>query len=110
MALGASRCAARAWGDAATSGPDLRGFAPPEFTTDDAALDAAYRHALTVLSGNITNVLGFPDPVLIEGSVYRGVWLECAPQEGLVYSQFAPVLGFANHRVFFATQRADGYI
>lgn len=65
---------------------------------------------MKVLSGNVTNVIGFPDPVLIEGSVYRGVWLECAPQEGLVYSQFAPALGFANHRVFFATQRADGYI
>jgi hypothetical protein len=101
---------ARAWDDAPSSGPDFRGFAPPEFATDDAALDAAYRHALSVLSGNITNVLGFPDSVLIEGSVYRGVWLECAPQEGLVYSQFAPALGFANHRVFFATQRADGYI
>jgi hypothetical protein len=110
MALSTSRWAARAQTEAAGSGPDLRGFAIPEFSTDDATLDAAYRHALTVLSGNITNVFQFPDPVLIEGSVYRGVWLECAPQEGLVYSQFAPALGFANHRVFFATQRDDGYI
>jgi hypothetical protein len=113
LAFGASAWPSRAWPQssaAATAAPDLRDFSPPEFTTDNAALDAAYQHALKVLSGNVTNVLGFPNQVLIEGSVYRGVWLECAPQEGLVYSQFFPALGFANHRVFFATQRDDGYI
>jgi len=112
VALGASRWPAPARAQTASEAVDIwsSAFAPPEFTTDDAALDGAYRHAMKVLSGNVTNVIGFPDPVLIEGSVYRGVWLECAPQEGLVYSQFAPALGFANHRVFFATQRADGYI
>jgi hypothetical protein len=112
VALGASRWPAPARAQTASEAVDISSsaFAIPEFTTDDAALDGAYRHAMKVLSGNVTNVIGFPDPVLIEGSVYRGVWLECAPQEGLVYSQFAPALGFANHRVFFATQRADGYI
>jgi hypothetical protein len=112
VVLGVSRWPAPARAQTASAAVDTWSsqFAPPEFTTDDAALDGAYRHAMKVLSGNVTNVIGFPDPVLIEGSVYRGVWLECAPQEGLVYSQFAPVLGFANHRVFFATQRSDGYI
>ncbi|MGB6431010.1 MAG: twin-arginine translocation signal domain-containing protein [Candidatus Acidiferrales bacterium] len=110
IALGASPWPARAWAQTVATGPDLTGFAPPEFTTDNAALDASYRHALKVLASNVTTVLKFPDPVLIEGSVYRGVWLECAPQEGLVYSQIAPALGFANHRVFFETQRDDGYI
>ena len=113
LAFGASAWPSRTWPQspaAASAAPDLRDFSPPQFTTDNAALDAACQHALKVLSGNVTNVLGFSDQVLIEGSVYRGVWLECAPQEGLVYSQFFPALGFANHRVFFTTQRDDGYI
>jgi hypothetical protein len=111
-AVGVSAWPARAWAQTAATpaAQDLRHFAPPEFVTDNATLDAAYKHALKVLSGNVTSVLGFPDPVLIEGSVYRGVWLECAPHEGLAYSQFFPTFGFANHRVFFATQRDDGYI
>jgi len=115
-AFAAARWPGSAWAESLISRADapaessIPHFAPPEFTTDDAALDAAYRHAHAVLAGNVTNLLAFPDPVLIEGSVYRGVWLECAPQEGQVYSQFFPALGFANHRVFFEMQRADGYL
>jgi hypothetical protein len=59
-----------------------------EFDTDDATLRTAYRAALACLEQNTVTLAGFPDPVLIEGSVYRGVWLECAPQEGLVYPEF----------------------
>jgi mannosylglycerate hydrolase MGH1-like protein len=111
IAFASTAWPARAWADTAPAAPPgLRDFSAPVFTTDDAALDAAYRHALQVLSGNVMTLLEFPDPVLIEGSTYHGVWLECAPQEGLVYSQFAPALGFANHRVFFDMQRDDGYL
>jgi hypothetical protein len=116
VAFAAARWPSGAWADslisraAAPAESSISNFAPPEFTTDGAALDSAYRHAHAVLAGNVTTVLAFPDPVLIEGSVYRGVWLECAPQEGQVYSQFVPALGFANHRVFFEMQRADGYL
>jgi hypothetical protein len=81
-----------------------------DFVTDHGALQGAYRAALECLKLNTTGVFGFPHPVLIEGSVYRGVWLECAPHEGLVYSRFDPDIGVANHRVFFDSQRADGYI
>ena len=111
IAAGAAAFAASAWPlHAYADAGAPPGFAPPEFSTDNAPLAAAYLHALKTLAGNIANVIEFPDPVLIEGSTYRGVWLECAPQEGLVYSQFAPALGFANHRVFFDMQRADGYL
>jgi hypothetical protein len=115
-AFAAARWPGSAWAESlisrmgALAQSSIANFAPPEFTTDDAALDAAYRHAHAVLAGNVTSVFSFADPVLIEGSVYRGVWLECAPQEGLVYSQFVPALGFANHRVFFSLQRDDGYL
>jgi hypothetical protein len=82
----------------------------PQFTTDDASLSTAYAGALQTLKENTVKVFKFADPVLIEGSVYRGVWLECAPQEGLVYSAFDPAAGIANHRVFFELQREDGYL
>lgn len=82
----------------------------PEFETDAAKLKSVYRSALNCLERNITKLFDFHDPVLIEGSVYRGVWLECAPQEGLVYSAFQPEVGLANHRIFFDSQREDGYL
>lgn len=82
----------------------------PRFETDNAALNGAYHGALQCPKENTVNVFRFANPVLIEGSVYRGVWLECAPQEGLVYSAFDPAAGIANHRIFFELQREDGYL
>jgi hypothetical protein len=82
----------------------------PQFVTDAADLSSAYKGALQTLRENTVKVFKFGDPVLIEGSVYRGVWLECAPQEGLVYSAFDSAAGIANHRVFFELQREDGYL
>ena len=56
------------------------------FTTDDAGLSRVYEAALATLRANVVRLAAYPGPVLIEGSVYGGVWLECAPQEGEVYS------------------------
>ena len=55
-------------------------------------------------------VLGYDKPVLIEGGGYPGVWLECAPLEGLVYGRFHPQIALNNHEVFFHHQREDGYL
>ncbi len=52
----------------------------------------------------------FSEPVLIEGSSYQGVWLECAPHEGLVYSNVRPDIARNNHLAFFRLQRADGWL
>lgn len=82
----------------------------PRFTTDNAELQGAYDGALKCLRENSVRVFRFPEPVLIEGSVYRGVWLECAPLEGLVYSSFDRAVGIANHKIFFDLQREDGYL
>jgi hypothetical protein len=82
----------------------------PTFETDDAKLLSAYRGALETLAQNTMKVFEFEEPVLIEGSVYRGVWLECAPQESQVYSEWQPAVGFSTHRVFFESQREDGYL
>ncbi len=82
----------------------------PQFRTDNAPLLKAYRGAIDCLEKNTVKVFEYPEPVLIEGSVYRGVWLECAPQESQVYSAWHPAVGHATHRIFFETQRDDGYI
>jgi len=84
------------------------------FHCDDSGLMRVYEAALQTLAGNVTRVAGYREPVLVEGSVYHGVWLECAPQEGLVYSQTGMVAAQAaarnNHRIFFALQKEDGQL
>jgi hypothetical protein len=46
--------------------------------------------------------------VLIEGSVYSGIWMECGPLEALVYRKFRPDVARNSHLTFFELQRADG--
>ena len=71
---------------------------------------AIYQKALDVLSRNTALVAGYPKPLLIEGSTYRGVWLECAPLEGLVYASIDSEAARENHMVFFSLEREDGQI
>ncbi|HEY1799576.1 MAG TPA: alpha-L-rhamnosidase [Terriglobales bacterium] len=80
------------------------------FETTDHHYQATYHHALKVLAANVVTLPSYPHPVLIEGSAYQGIWLECAPQEGLVYSQIRPDVARNNHFSFFARQREDGQI
>lgn len=80
------------------------------FKTDDRILGPTWRAATSVLSGNIKTMPDYGHPVLIEGSDYRGVWLECAPQEGLVYARFRPDIARSNHIAFFQLQRPDGLL
>ncbi|HUA93573.1 MAG TPA: hypothetical protein VL991_13465 [Terracidiphilus sp.] len=80
------------------------------FSTTDSAYQSLYNHALDLLAANVQKMYGFDKPVLIEGSVYRGVWLECGPQEGLVYSLIRPDVARNNHLLFFELQKEDGQI
>lgn len=80
------------------------------FETSDTQIQKTYERALNLLARNTVKVAGYPDPVLIEGSEYRGIWLECGPHEGLVYSLIDPQTARHNHLVFFALQREDGQI
>lgn len=104
LAAGAAFAASRAWGDAAQKHADTA----PRFTTQQAAWQAAYDKALAVLAANVQVLPRFPQPVLIEGAAYQGLWLECGPHEGLVYRKFRPDVARDNHRCFFALQRPDG--
>ena len=74
------------------------------------AIQAKYHEALSGLAENTKPVFGYEHPVLIEGGVYDGIWLECGPLEGLVYGRYAPEVAKANHLVFFHHQRADGQL
>ncbi len=93
----------------------------PAFASGDPRWATTWDAALKTLAGNVHDTFKtYPHPMLVEGSVYMGVWQECAPQEGLVYGTLerfvktpagaATPLQAAknNHMVFFALQKPDG--
>lgn len=82
----------------------------PTFTTGNAAWQRAYDKALSVLAGNVQILPYISKPVLIEGSVYRGIWQECGPHESLVYRDWRPDVARNSHMTFFELQRADGQL
>src|SRR6187402_1966998 len=49
------------------------------FSTRHTNWQTAYDKALAVLAGNVRAVAEGGKPVLIEGSVYNGIWMECGP-------------------------------
>src|SRR5437660_10181302 len=52
---------------------------------DDTRWKQTWDAAVAVLAGNVRDVPRYDRPVLFEGAVYPGIWLECGPHEGLVY-------------------------
>lgn len=94
----------------------------PNFPTSDPAWATAWDAALAVLAGNVRSMPRYDHPVLVEGSTYAGIWLECAPQEAQVYGtlqrfittaadQPTPLqVARANHMAFFANQKPDGQL
>src|SRR5271170_3813014 len=93
----------------------------PSGETGDPRWGHTWDAALAVLAENIKTVPNFDHPVLVEGSVYPGVWLECGPHEGLVYGTLAPYVAAQdgvpsplqiarnNHIAFFALQYPVGH-
>lgn len=81
---------------------------------DTETIRAKYDAALEGLAANVLPVFGYDRHVLTEGGMYRGIWLECGPLEGLVYGRAVPDIAGpvarANHDVFFHHQRGDGYL
>ena len=81
-----------------------------DFTRDNPAVAAKYAEALAGLARNTLKVLDYPEPVLIEGGDYQGIWLECGPLESLIYGRVVPEVAISGHEVFFHHQRKDGYL
>ncbi|WP_243455875.1 alpha-L-rhamnosidase [Sphingosinicella sp. BN140058] len=86
------------------------GEGAPTFSTANARWQAAYDRALAVLAGNVQIMPYVSAPVLIEGSVYRGIWQECGPHEALLYRKFRSDVARNSHLTFFDLQRADGQL
>ena len=82
----------------------------PRYSTANKRWQAAYDGALDVLAGNVQMLPIYGKPVLIEGSVYQGIWMECGPHEALVYRKFRPDVARNSHMAFFALQREDGQL
>ena len=69
-----------------------------------------YDAALTILAENVKLVPRYDKPLLVEGAVYAGAWLECGPHEGYVYRHIRPDIARQNHLAFFVLQRPDGQL
>jgi hypothetical protein len=94
----------------------------PHFPTLDPAWATTWDAALAVLAGNVRSMPRYDHPVLVEGSTYAGIWLECAPQEGQVYGTLQKYIAAppgqptalqtarANHMAFFSQQKDDGQL
>ena len=82
--------------------------APPQFKTLNRRWQAAYDLALAILAGNVQVMPRYSKPVLIEGSTYQGIWMECGPLEALVHRKFRPDVARNSHFTFFDLQREDG--
>src|SRR6516162_1335837 len=87
---------------------DSPAISAPLFSTHNAAWQAAYDKAVSILDRNVRNLPRFDRPVLIEGAEYAGIWQECGPHESLVYRKFRSDVARNSHMVFFALQREDG--
>jgi len=92
--------------------------ARPKFPDADPKWAQTWDAALDVLAGNVKVVPKYSKPMLMEGAVYPGAWMECGPNEGLGYADLRkyvakvdPVaVARANHMAFFALQHEDGQI
>jgi hypothetical protein len=94
----------------------------PTFPTSDPRWQRTWDAALSALSSNLRLVPAFKKPVLVEGSVYPGIWQECGPHEGLVYGTLSQYITQTetsstplqvagnNHMAFFSLQREDGQL
>ncbi len=77
--------------------------------TDNEKIQQKYDAALKGLKKNTRTLHHFEQPVLIEGGIYPGIWLECGPLESTIYGMYEPDIALASHRIFFKHQREDGY-
>ena len=76
------------------------------FTTADCALQRIYDRAEEIELDNIAVVNG--RRVLIEGGVYRNLWIETQPMGGEMYAKRDMEAAYNNQALFLDHQREDG--
>ena len=76
------------------------------FQTSDGALQKIYDRAEEIERGNIAVMDG--RRVLIEGSIYRNIWIETQPMGGEMYAKRDMDVAYNNQYLFLKYQRADG--
>jgi hypothetical protein len=120
--LNAAKTAGALAGSRSLSAFGQKPVATPRFPTTDAAWAETWNAAMSTLAGNVRVIRGYDRPVLIEGSTYQGIWLECGPHEALVYATLGAYVSPAtalmaplqiarnNHMAFFSLQRSDGQL
>ncbi len=81
-----------------------------EFTCGNPGIRELFNAARRGLSANAKTLEPNPETVLVEGSLYPGIWLECAPMEGLIHAPVSPETARNNHMMFFRHQRPDGQL
>lgn len=80
------------------------------FQTNGKRLQTKYEQALEGLKKNVRLLSGYSKPVLQEGGMYEGIWLECGPQEGMLWGEYQPEIARNNHEVFFDLIDPEGYL
>ncbi|MBE6935908.1 MAG: hypothetical protein E7458_05330 [Ruminococcaceae bacterium] len=76
------------------------------FHTSDESLQKIYHRAEEIERGNIAVMDG--RRVLIEGSVYRNIWIETQPMGGEMYAKRDMDAAYNNQYLFLKYQREDG--
>src|ERR1700722_3119901 len=121
LAAGAAAMPLAGFG-AVAQGAAVDGALRSHFPTSDPAWQETWDAAHAVAAGNVRSMPRYDHPVLVEGSTYAGIWLECAPQEGQVYGTLQRYVATpagqptpletarANHMAFFAQQKEDGQL
>lgn len=80
------------------------------FACSAEPLMSMYRKALDGLKANQRPVLGQPQPVLNEGGMYDGVWLEAGPICGTILGEYDPQAALNLHQVFIRHQDEEGFL
>lgn len=74
----------------------------------DEKLQSSYNKAINELKANVRKLSFYDKPVLMEGGMYNGIWLECGPHESLTYSMIDSEITKNSHNIFFDFQKEDG--
>ncbi|MDO4573574.1 MAG: alpha-L-rhamnosidase, partial [Clostridia bacterium] len=81
-----------------------------EFVTNARPLMGMYERALRELRQNIRPVYGYDAPVMNEGGIYHGIWLESGPHQSCVLGEYDPRVALHAHLAFIKNADPEGFI